>query len=168
VHWPASAERGNAAWNPAILALCCPDKSLQKDFSMPLQDYEYKVVPAPRRGEKTRGAKTVEDRFAYAVQVLMNDLASDGWEYVRADTLPCDERAGLTGTKTTFQNLMVFRRAVNAEQSDAVAFVANGRSGRAVETGPRLGSAEAPEGAAPALGPALGELPVLRLESGRV
>ena len=129
---------------------------------MPLQDYEYKVVPAPRRGEKTRNAKTTEDRFAHAVQVLMNGLAVDGWEYVRADTLPCDERSGLTGTKTTFQNLMVFRRAVNAADSDAVAFAATDRMGaRMVDPTPRLGAAEAPVGAAPALGSALGELPVL-------
>jgi Domain of unknown function (DUF4177) len=135
---------------------------------MSLQDYEYKVVPAPRRGEKTRSAKTTEDRFAHAVQVLMNTLAADGWEYVRADTLPCDERTGLTGTKTTFQNLMVFRRGVHGDQSDAVAFAASGRGVRRNEPGPRLGSADAPEGVAPALGSALGELPVLKLEQGRI
>lgn len=135
---------------------------------MALQDYEYKVVPAPRRGEKARGAKTSEDRFAYAVQGLMNTLAADGWEYVRADTLPCDERSGLTGTKTTFQNLMVFRRAVYAEDSDAVAFMATDRAARSTDTLPRLGAAEAPVGAAPALGSALGDLPVLTLEKGRI
>ncbi|MES2143918.1 MAG: DUF4177 domain-containing protein [Pseudomonadota bacterium] len=135
---------------------------------MSTQSFEYKVVPAPRRGEKARSAKTTEDRFAYAVQSLMNGLASEGWEYVRADTLPCDERSGLTGTKTSFQNLLVFRRAVAADD-DMPAFVAADRAapGRAVDPIPRLGAAEAPAGAAPSLGPALGELAALSLDRSR-
>ena len=115
--------------------------------------YEYKVVPAPRKGEKTRLAKTTPDRFALTLTVLMNQLAGDGWDYLRADALPCDERAGLTGTRTTFQNMLIFRREVQAvaEQPQAPRLTA-------VETtptfAPALGAAVAPTGAAPALGPA--------------
>ena len=79
-----------------------------------MQAYEYKVVPAPRRGEKARGAKSTADRFAVALMHVMNDLGRDGWEYLRADTLPCEERVGLTGTATHFQHLLVFRRALAA------------------------------------------------------
>lgn len=79
-----------------------------------MQRYEYKVIPAPRRGEKTRTAKTAPDRFAESLSALMNSLGRDGWEYMRADTLPCDERAGLTGTVTHFQNMLVFRRPLAA------------------------------------------------------
>lgn len=114
-----------------------------------MQRYEYKVIPAPRKGEKLRGVKTSEDRFALALTTLMNDLGRDGWEYIRADTLPVDERVGFTGTKTTFQNLLVFRRVLAAEA---------GQKLLAVETAaavPKLGPADAaPAGAAPALGPA--------------
>lgn len=74
--------------------------------------YEYKVVPAPARGEKVRGAKTTEDRFAATLAELMNTLGREGWEYVRADTLPCEERVGFTGRKTTFVNMLVFRRVI--------------------------------------------------------
>jgi hypothetical protein len=77
-----------------------------------MQRYEYHVVPAPRRGEKARGAKTTEERFALALTRLMNDLGRDGWEYLRADTLPCEERAGLTGKTTAFQHMLVFRRTI--------------------------------------------------------
>jgi hypothetical protein len=77
-----------------------------------MQRYEYKVVPAPTKGEKARGAKTTPDRFAYKLTTMMNDLARDGWDYVRADTLPCEERSGLTGKVTTYQNMLVFRRPV--------------------------------------------------------
>lgn len=73
--------------------------------------YEYRVVPAPRRAEKQRGLKTTADRFAHGLSSVMNDMAADGWEYQRADTLPCDERSGFTSTTTTYQAVLVFRRA---------------------------------------------------------
>lgn len=73
--------------------------------------FEYKVIPAPTKGQKAKGVKTAEERFAFAVQELMNGLGADGWEYVRADTLPSVERAGLTGSTTEWRNLLVFRRA---------------------------------------------------------
>ena len=31
-----------------------------------MQRFEFKVIPAPKRGEKARGVKTTEDRFALA------------------------------------------------------------------------------------------------------
>lgn len=73
--------------------------------------YEYKVIPAPLRGLKAKGVKTAEDRFAYALQAAMNELAADGWEYLRADTLPCEQREGLMSKTTVYQNMLVFRRA---------------------------------------------------------
>lgn len=77
--------------------------------------YEYKVVPAPKKGEKARGVKTPEDRFAHALQSLMNQHGADGWEYFRTDTLPAEERSGFTGRTTVFQNLLVFRRVLEVE-----------------------------------------------------
>ncbi len=72
--------------------------------------FEYKVVPAPQKGKKTRGIKGAEARFAHAVEDVMNTLAADGWEYQRTDMLPSEERAGLTSSTTTYRSLMVFRR----------------------------------------------------------
>lgn len=109
--------------------------------------YEFKVIPAPRKAEKARGVKSTEDRFALAMTALMNDLGRDGWDYVRADTLPVDERVGFTGSKTTYQNMLVFRRVL-AEDVEPVVKV-----DQSVIV-PRLGPAEVPTGAAPALGPA--------------
>ncbi|MDH3263881.1 MAG: DUF4177 domain-containing protein [Paracoccaceae bacterium] len=74
--------------------------------------YEYKVLPAPQRGVKAKGAKSTEARFAHALMEIMNELGRDGWEYQRTDTLPCEERVGLTGRATRFQNMLVFRRAL--------------------------------------------------------
>ena len=80
-----------------------------------MPQFEYHVVPAPKRGEKAKGLRTTEERFAHALTRLMNELGADGWDYVRADCLPCEERQGLTGRTTTFQNVLVFRRALEAE-----------------------------------------------------
>lgn len=74
--------------------------------------YEYKVIPAPKRGVKAKGLKDTESRFANALQSIMNDCGAEGWDYVRTDTLPCEERVGLTGRTTTFQNMLVFRRTL--------------------------------------------------------
>ncbi len=72
--------------------------------------YEYKVVPAPKRGERVRGVKASEDRFAIALCSVMNAQAAEGWEYQRTETLPSEEREGLMGKATVFQNMMVFRK----------------------------------------------------------
>ena len=118
--------------------------------------FEYKVVPAPRRGEKIPGAKTTPERFAVALSHVMNTLAAEGWEYLRADTLPCDERAGLTGTATHFQNLLVFRRALHEAALAALPDlgIPPALVPAAVQAAPALSGSHAAEGAAPALGPA--------------
>lgn len=108
-----------------------------------MQAYEYKVVPAPRRAEKSRDAKTTGERFALTLTQFMNTLGREGWDYVRADTLACDERSGLTGTKTTQQTVLVFRRPLGEAAASAA---------EAAAAPPRLGPAtDAPLGAAPAV-----------------
>lgn len=125
-----------------------------------MQRFEYKVIPAPKRGEKARGVKTTEERFAYALTNLMNDLGAEGWDYVRADALPCEERVGLTGTKTTFQNMLVFRRALGRIEAEPEARAPLRLTVEdAPAAVPRLGPADAPPPAtAPAVGPAKGGL----------
>jgi hypothetical protein len=122
-----------------------------------MQRFEYKVIPAPKRGEKARGVKTTEERFAYALTLLMNELGADGWDYVRADALPCEERVGLTGTKTTFQNVLVFRRMIAADaevRADATSGARLILQDPPAAPAPRLGPAEAPIlTTAPAVGP---------------
>ncbi|UZD92568.1 DUF4177 domain-containing protein [Cognatishimia activa] len=73
--------------------------------------FEYKVVPAPTKGQKARGIRRSEDKFAYSIEEVMNSMALDGWEYQRSETLPHEERTGLTSSSTTFRSVLVFRRA---------------------------------------------------------
>ncbi len=72
--------------------------------------YEYKVIPSPTKGQKARGVKGPEGRFAYALESALNDMAVEGWQYLRAETLPNEERVGLTGSQTSFRTMLVFRR----------------------------------------------------------
>jgi hypothetical protein len=128
-----------------------------------MQTYEYKVVPAPVRGEKERGARTVPERFGVALGNLMNAMARDGWEYLRADTLPCEERVGLTGRTTQFQNMLVFRRSLapldTALPAVSAAAVPNPLPAEEIRPMvPRLGAAEQPAGVAPAVGSVRPEL----------
>lgn len=77
--------------------------------------FEYKVVPAPSKGRKARGVKGPEARFAHALETTMNILATEGWEFQRADILPSDERQGLTSTQTVYRSVLVFRRPLTSQ-----------------------------------------------------
>lgn len=74
--------------------------------------YTYKVIPAPAKGRKAQGVKGAEARFAYGLEEAINEMAAQGWEYLRADILPSEERQGLTSTATVYRSVLVFRREV--------------------------------------------------------
>lgn len=80
---------------------------------------EYKVVAAPRRPRKTRGVRGTQARFAETLAALMNDMAGEGWEFQRSETLPVEERSGLFGRRTSEQTMLVFRRLRAAEGGTA-------------------------------------------------
>jgi hypothetical protein len=80
--------------------------------------FEYKVIPAPRKGRKARGVKGAEERFSLAIEQVMNDMGADGWEFLRSETLPSDERQGLTSTHTVFRSVLVFRRPRSGDLAD--------------------------------------------------
>lgn len=76
-----------------------------------MSSHEYRVIPAPRRGLKAKGVRSPEDRFARAIEAEMNRMAAEGWEFVRSDTLPCEQKAGwFSRPVTVFQTLLVFSR----------------------------------------------------------
>lgn len=77
---------------------------------MPHPGYEYSVIAAPTRGDKAKDARTPTERYALALAGELNRMAAEGWEYLRADVLPSEERSGLTGRTTVYHNVLVFRR----------------------------------------------------------
>lgn len=86
--------------------------------------YEYTVLPAPDRGEKAKGAKTPAERFALSLTEELNRMGAEGWEYIRAETLPTEERSGLTSRSTVYHNVLVFRREIAVEQPASTASAA--------------------------------------------
>lgn len=77
--------------------------------------FEYKVLPAPARGQRGKGVKGADGKFANALEQLMNQMGRDGWEYQRAETLPSEERAGIASKTTVFRNVLVFRRPIETD-----------------------------------------------------
>lgn len=117
-----------------------------------MSGWEYHIVPAPRRGVKAKGARTAEERFAVALSEAMNGLGAEGWDYVRTDILPCEERQGLTGKTTVYHAMMVFRRPLAGDDTpEAVPPVARLPSPAAIPAvAPPVLAATAPEGPAAA------------------
>ncbi|MCL4189545.1 MAG: DUF4177 domain-containing protein [Rhodobacteraceae bacterium] len=73
--------------------------------------FEYRVVPAPAQAGKVKGLKSAAERYAHGLAETMNALGRDGWEYVRAESLPCEDKPGmLSRPVTTTVHLLVFRR----------------------------------------------------------
>lgn len=117
-----------------------------------MQAYEYTVLPAPNRGEKTRGARTGIERFAHALTREINRMALEGWEYVRAETLPCEERSGLTSRTTVYHNLLVFRRALAPappQRTEGAALAASHEAGPALRPLAPVQPAPSAEAASP-------------------
>ncbi|WP_397542295.1 DUF4177 domain-containing protein [Roseovarius salis] len=105
--------------------------------------YEYKVIPAPARGRKAPGIKGAEARFAHGLETAMNELAAQGWEYLRADILPSEERQGLASTQTVYRSVLVFRRGAEAESAAPAAeppLTAPGASDMADPAAPAAGA----------------------------
>lgn len=80
--------------------------------------FEYKVVPAPKKGRKVKGVRSPEGMFSHVLQDLMNELAEKNWEYQRAEMLPSVERSGLASTTTEWRHVLVFRRRVTDTVAD--------------------------------------------------
>ncbi|WP_412563490.1 DUF4177 domain-containing protein [Thalassobius sp. MITS945101] len=116
-----------------------------------MTQYDYKVVPAPARGLKAKGVKGAEARFAHAMETQLNELAAEGWEFQRAETLPSEERQGLTSSVTNYRSLLVFRRLKTEEAAGVDAAVqADGFQPMPVDPADEKPGAEAEPDEAPA------------------
>lgn len=73
--------------------------------------FEYKLVPAPEKATKHKGLKGAVN-FAATLEDILNELGTEGWHYLRAETLPQEERAGLASKVKTYRNLLVFQREI--------------------------------------------------------
>ena len=73
--------------------------------------YDYRVVPAPRRARKIKGVKAPDELFATTLAEAINEVARQGWEYVRTETLVAEAPGGWLRRGTSSDHtVMVFRR----------------------------------------------------------
>ncbi|WP_290684828.1 MULTISPECIES: DUF4177 domain-containing protein [unclassified Haematobacter] len=115
--------------------------------------YEYKALPAPSRPAKIKGVKRPDEKLAATVSDVMNRMAADGWEYLRADTLPLEEPRGLLSrARSSFQTLLVFRRL--REEAPAMPREIAPAARPDIRMVQRLWGREKPESQAPSLPPA--------------
>lgn len=134
-----------------------------------MTQFEYKVVPAPLRSKRIKGVRGNEARFAHTLGELMNTLGTEGWQYLRADILPSEERKGLFRRHTVMRNMLVFRRPLTTEATIAettapkaaipsdpapAPLSAPSTPDAIAKAAAASLSAETPEGSAPAVGPA--------------
>ena len=76
-----------------------------------MQTYEYKVIPAPNRSKRVKGVKGSAGRFAAVLSEAMNEQATEGWEYLRSDSLPGEEKPNFFKSRVeTYQTVLIFRR----------------------------------------------------------
>ena len=73
--------------------------------------FDYKVVPAPQRVKKVRGITDAADLFALTLTDAINEVARQGWEYVRAERMVAEAPGGfLRKAAASEQTMLVFRR----------------------------------------------------------
>jgi hypothetical protein len=74
--------------------------------------YDYKVIPAPKRAKRVKGVHGAEDLFALTLTEAINEVARQGWEYVRAEHLPAEASRGwFRAPAAGEQTVLLFRRA---------------------------------------------------------
>ena len=85
--------------------------------------FEYKCVGAPERPKRLRGSHSRSDRVALAMQEIIGAEAVDGWEYLRTDMVPVEEKAGFfSRPQEVHRAVLVFRReAATAQPAPAPA-----------------------------------------------
>ena len=77
--------------------------------------FEYKVVGAPEKPRRRRGARTRSDRVAAAFEEILGAEAIEGWEYLRTDLVPVEEGGFFSRRREAHRAVMVFRRALRRE-----------------------------------------------------
>jgi hypothetical protein len=82
-------------------------------------DYEYRVIPAPKRLKRIKGVSSMPELFAAMLTDAINAEARQGWEYVRSESLAAEEPAGwLRRAAMVEETMMIFRRERSRRVAD--------------------------------------------------
>lgn len=84
-----------------------------------MPDFEYKTVAAPRRVKKVKGVKGRNESLAAMVEAIIHDEAAGGWDYLRTDIFPVEEKPNWFSSRGEVnKGVMVFRRAIPTRQAE--------------------------------------------------
>lgn len=75
--------------------------------------YEFRAVPCPQRAQRHQNMPKGADAFSETLTDAINDLAGDGWDYVRTDAVTVQTR-GLFRRRSESREFLVFRREARA------------------------------------------------------
>ena len=71
--------------------------------------YEFRAIPCPERAMRAADMPPGADPFCETLAAAINDLATDGWDYIRAETIEVTSRRFLRLRKQN-RTFLVFRR----------------------------------------------------------
>lgn len=81
-------------------------------------DYEYRVIPAPKRLKKVKGVSSPSDLLAATLTDAINAEAREGWEYLRAEAVGAEQPGGfLRRARWVEETVMIFRRPRRRESA---------------------------------------------------
>jgi hypothetical protein len=87
-----------------------------------MPDFEFKTVAAPRRVKKVKGVKGRNESLAAMVEAIIHDESAGGWDYVRTDIFPIEEKPSwFSSHAEVHKGVMVFRRGVPGRRAEPVA-----------------------------------------------
>ncbi len=78
-----------------------------------MERYEYQVVKTPSKSTKYKGMEKGADTFAQTLMDGMNELARDGWQFVRTEVM-MEERRSIFGNSRVNHDYMIYRRSLRS------------------------------------------------------
>ncbi len=79
--------------------------------------YEYLALPAPQQTKPSKVKKPAVERLAAAVTDMINEMADDGWEYMRTETLTVEDKPSrFSKAVERIETVMIFRREWGVEE----------------------------------------------------
>jgi len=75
-----------------------------------MERFEYKLIKVPQKSNRYSGLKDLNDSFALTLMDSINDVAKDGWQFLRKEVLTETKWPSFFGQRTTSHEYLIYRR----------------------------------------------------------
>lgn len=75
--------------------------------------YEFRAVPCPQRAQRHQNMPKGADAFSETLTNAINELAGEGWDYIRTEAVTVKTR-GFLRRRSEDRTFLVFRREIRA------------------------------------------------------